>query len=138
MRIGSVLGGAPIGRPTRLFATGGTAHNLAGLDRNRKGHPAAVPLSIDDLDRMTARLLRSPAAKIARASGEDPRRVALLAPGALILGAIAQHYGLDAMTVLPEGVRDGMILAAARDPDGWWLDQPKPAMQPGEATTGHA
>jgi len=130
VRIAGVLGSLPSGRPTRLYATGGTAHNLAGLDGNRKGHPAAVPLSIDDLDRMTTRLLRSPAAKIARSSGEDPRRVALLAPGALILGAIAQHYGLDAMTVVPEGVRDGMILAAARDPDGWWEDQPEHGAAP--------
>jgi hypothetical protein len=30
------------------------------------------------------------------------------------------------MTVLPEGVRDEMILAAARDPDGWWEDRPEP------------
>ena len=120
MRIAGVLGSAPIGRPTRLFATGGTAHNLAGLDGDRKGHPLPVDLSIDDLDRMTSRLLRSPAAKIARSSGEDPRRVVLLAPGALILAAIAQHYGLDAITVVAEGVRDGMILAAARNPDGWW------------------
>ncbi len=126
IRIAGVLGAAPAGRPNRLFATGGTAHNLAGLERNRKGHPASVSLSIDELDNMTARLLRSSAAKIARASGEDPRRVALLAPGALILAAIAQHYGLDGLTDVPEGVRDGMILAAARDPGGWWADQPSP------------
>lgn len=127
IHIAGVLGSAPVGRPTRLFATGGTAHNLAGLDGDRKGHPLPVTLSIDELDRLTARLLRSPAAKIARSSGEDPRRVALLAPGALILGAIAQHYGLESITVVPEGVRDGMILAAARDPDGWWQDQPSNA-----------
>jgi exopolyphosphatase / guanosine-5'-triphosphate,3'-diphosphate pyrophosphatase len=124
IRIAGVLGAAPVGRPTRMFATGGTAHNLAGLDGDRKGHPAALPLSIAQLDKLTARLLREPAAKIAHASGEDPRRVMLLAPGALVLGAIAQHYGLEAMTVLPEGVRDGMIIAAARDPDSWWEDTP--------------
>lgn len=122
IRIAGVLEAAPAGHPTGMFATGGTAHNLAGLQGNRKGHPDAVRLTLATLDRMTARLLRSPAPKVARSSGEDPRRVALLAPGALILGAIAQHYALDEMTVLPEGVRDGMILAAVRDPDGWWAD----------------
>jgi exopolyphosphatase / guanosine-5'-triphosphate,3'-diphosphate pyrophosphatase len=128
IRIAGTLGAAPVGRPSRMYATGGTAHNLAGLDGDRKGHPAAVPLSVAELDKMTARLLRAPAAKIARGSGEDPRRVALLAPGALILGAIAQHYGLDAMTVVPEGVRDGMLIAAALNPDTWWQDGARPAV----------
>jgi len=126
IRIGASLGAAPAGWPTRMYATGGTAHNLAGLERDRKGHPAAVRLALADLDEITARLLRSSAPKVARRSGEDARRVALLGPGALILAAIAQRYALDEMTVLPEGVRDGMILAAARDPDGWWEDGPEP------------
>ncbi len=126
IRIGAVLGAAPAGRPTRMYATGGTAHNLAGLERDRKGHPGAVRLTFANLDKMTARLLRSSASKVARSTGEDPRRVALLAPGALILAAIAQHYALEEMTVLPEGVRDGMIVAAARDPDDWWEDRPEP------------
>jgi exopolyphosphatase/guanosine-5'-triphosphate,3'-diphosphate pyrophosphatase len=125
IRVAGALDQAPVGHPTRMFATGGTAHNLAGLEGSRKGHPATVRLSIAELDTMTARLLRSPAKQLARSSGEDPRRITLLAPGALILGAIAQHYGLDEMTVLAGGVRDGMILAAARDPDGWWKDQPE-------------
>ena len=126
IRIGASLGAAPAGWPTRMYATGGTAHNLAGLERDRKGHPAPVRLTLADLDEITARLLRSSAPKVARRSGEDARRVALLGPGALILAAIAQRYALDEMTVLPEGVRDGMILAAARDPDGWWEDRPEP------------
>ena len=126
IRIGANLGAAPAGRPTRMYTTGGTAHNLAGLEKDRKGHPGAVRLTLADLDGITARLLRSPAPKVARRSGEDARRVALLAPGALILAAIAQRYALDEMTVLPEGVRDGMILAAARYPDGWWKYRPEP------------
>ena len=126
IRIGENLGAAPAGRPTRMYATGGTAHNLAGLETDRKGHPSAVRLTLADLDGITARLLRSPAPKVARRSGEDARRVALLAPGALILAAIAQRYALQEMIVLPEGVRDGMILAAARDPGGWWEDRPEP------------
>ncbi len=126
IRIGATLGATPEGRPTDMFATGGTAHNLAGLEKDRKGHPVAVRLTLADLDLITARLLRSPAPKVARRSGEDARRVALLAPGALILAAIAQRYALEEMTILPEGVRDGMILAAARDPDGWWEDRPEP------------
>jgi exopolyphosphatase / guanosine-5'-triphosphate,3'-diphosphate pyrophosphatase len=126
VRIGGDLGAAPAGRPTRMYVTGGTAHNLAGLERDRKGHPDVVRLTFADLDRLTGRLLRSPASKVARSSAEDPRRIALLAPGALILAAIAQRYALEEMTVLPEGVRDGMILAAAREPDGWWEDRPEP------------
>ena len=126
IRIGAALGAAPEGRPTDMYATGGTAHNLAGLEKDRNGHPGPVRLTLADLDGITARLLRSPAPKVARRSGEDARRVALLAPGALILAAIAERYSLDAMTVLAEGVRDGMILAAVRDPDGWWEDQPEP------------
>ena len=51
-------------------------------------------------------------------------RVALLAPGVLILGAILRHYGLTGFRVLEAGVREGMIRAAAADPAGWWLDPP--------------
>jgi len=112
----------PRTKPARAFATGGTAHNLVGLDLPRKGPADPVELSMVELERLSRDLLRRPAARIAKVSGEDPRRVALLAPGTLILAVILRHYRLPSVTVIPAGVRDGMILAAVRHPDTWWLD----------------
>ena len=41
-------------------------------------------------------------------------------PGLLIVAAVLDHYQLDRVTVVPEGLRDGMILAAAAlGDDGW-------------------
>ena len=122
-RVVAHLGALPPGRPRAALATGGTAHNLAGLERSGA---VATPRTLArvDLAGLALELLTTRAAHLAHHSGEDPRRVALLAPGLLIVAAIHDHYELDACRVVPEGVREGMILAALADPDGWWRDRP--------------
>jgi len=53
----------------------------------------------------------------------------MLAPGALLLGAILDRYGLASTRVSPQGLREGVLLAALADPEGWWLeakDRPEP------------
>ncbi len=117
--IGRELAIAPAGAPARAFATGGSAHNLAGLERT-KGREGLQVLTVAALRRGAAELLSVPSVRLARRSGEDPRRVAILPPGLLIVAAILDHYHLDRVTVVPEGLRDGMILAAAELGDDWW------------------
>jgi exopolyphosphatase/guanosine-5'-triphosphate,3'-diphosphate pyrophosphatase len=123
MQIGVCLALAPAGSPARAWATGGSAHNLAGLERAAAGgHGDGSRLTLADLAELAARLLAEPVEKVARKSGEDPKRVAILAPGLLILAGVLTHYGLDAVTVVPEGLREGMIAAVLDRGDDWWRD----------------
>ena len=64
----------------------------------------------------------SPSSKLAKHRAEDPRRVAILSPGLLIIASVLTHYGLDRVTVVPEGLSEGMILAVAKLGDDWWRD----------------
>jgi exopolyphosphatase/guanosine-5'-triphosphate,3'-diphosphate pyrophosphatase len=118
-RVGSALSLAPAGNPARAWATGGTAHNLAGLERIR-GCSGDQRLTTQELSALAARLLAKPARKLARHSGEDRARIEILPPGLLIIAAILAHYGLNEVTVVPEGLREGMAAAAFEDADGWW------------------
>ena len=122
-RIGSALSLAPAGNPARAWATGGSAHNLAGLERI-KGCAGDQRLTMAELSGLAARLLADPARKLARRSGEDLARVEILPPGLLIIAAILAHYGLKDLTVVPEGLREGMIAATFEDGDAWWQDPP--------------
>ena len=122
VQIGTALEAAPPASPHRAWATGGSAHNLAGLDRTA-GKSGAQDLTLDDLGRLATQLLSKGSAKLARRSREDPRRVVILPPGLLIVAAVLTHYGLDRVTVVPEGLRDGMIVAATTVGDAWWMDE---------------
>lgn len=128
-QIGAALAGAPAGKPIRAWATGGSAHNLAGLERT-KGKTGAQRLTMPGLGKLATQLLEVPSRKLAKRSGEDPGRVAILPPGLLIIAAVMEHYGLDAITVVPEGVREGMIIAVSTLGDDWWRDQPDRAGAP--------
>ena len=128
IRIGASLGLLPAAPVRHAFATGGTAHGLLALSSiaARHEHEAKVEVTIEELEKIAAALLSRPAARIGADADINPRRVALLAPGVLILAAILRRYHLADFRVLEAGVREGMIRAAAANPDGWWLD-------PGEA-----
>ena len=143
--IGATLPGLPAGKPRHAYATGGTAHGLLAVGTLAVSHSAAgrATISLIELDRIAGLLLERPSRRIGAAAQVDPRRVALLAPGILIIGAILRHYGLVELTVVRAGVREGMIRSAAADPNHWWLDpasddravvatlelgQPKPAL----------
>ncbi len=145
-QIGAALAAAPDGKPVRAWATGGSAHNLAGLERTR-GRSGPQRLTMSGLGVLASRLLAVPSRKLAKRSGEDPGRVAILPPGLLIIAAVMEHYDLESLTVVPEGLRDGMILAAAAQGDDWWRDQPVGSGAPssggaptsgGGAPTSHA
>jgi len=46
--------------------------------------------------------------------------VRLLIPGAVILAAILDHYGLERASVTAGTVREGMIRACLARPKAWW------------------
>ncbi|MCX7617713.1 hypothetical protein [Tepidiforma sp.] len=119
---GMALAAAPPGRPAKAWATGGTAHHLVRLERKTRNRKPAA-LTMGEMERLSGELLRKPAEKLGRRRKQDPRRVALLAPGVLILAAVLRHYGLERCTVLPEGVREGMLLASALEGETWWQDR---------------
>lgn len=128
IRIGTTLGALPDGQPWHAFATGGTAHGLLALSTIGSAHDQGtnVDVTLAELEKLAGSLLARSAARIGAEAGIDPGRVALLAPGVLILAAILRHYGLTEFHVLVAGVREGMIRAAAANPTGWWLDLPAP------------
>lgn len=126
IRIGATLGSLPAGGPRHALATGGTAHGLLAVSSiaARRQSGSQVDLTLAELEQIAGLLLARSSRRIGTAAGIEPKRVALLAPGILILGAILRHYGLTDVRVLQAGLREGMIRAAAVDPDGWWQDQP--------------
>jgi exopolyphosphatase/pppGpp-phosphohydrolase len=119
-QIGRAAALAPEGKRVQAWATGGSAHNLAGLEPTR-GKSGKQELTLEDLRDLAADLLSLPSSKLAKPSAEDPRRVAM-PPGLLIIASVVTHYGLDRVTVVPEGLREGMILAVAKLGDDWWCD----------------
>lgn len=69
---------------------------------------------------MTRKLLKHPSKRIAKITGVQPRRAALLAASALILHMVLKHYGLTKLYVAHQGLRDGMISAYLLHGENWW------------------
>ena len=108
--------------PADALSVGGTARRLASLAGGRtRGHGDAT-LERGAISKTLAELLRTDASAFARRHDDDPARIRLLAPGALLLGAILDRYDLASTRVSPHGLREGVLLAALADPEGWWLE----------------
>jgi exopolyphosphatase/guanosine-5'-triphosphate,3'-diphosphate pyrophosphatase len=117
LRLAGALKSLPtIPRPLRALAVGGAAHRIEELHGADRGEPVALP----DLERIAQRLLRHPARRIARSTGLPKKKIILLAAGTLILHAVLNHYGLDAVAVGHHGLRDGMIAEFQRSGGNWW------------------
>jgi exopolyphosphatase / guanosine-5'-triphosphate,3'-diphosphate pyrophosphatase len=102
--------------PQRMIAVGGTASNLAKLvpDLVRDG-----VLDVPALDEALRRLAAAPAEEIGAARIIRPGRVRILPAGAAILRAIMERYGLDSVTMTDSGIREGLVLALAREGAAW-------------------
>lgn len=135
--LGRLLAALPEATPALAWATGASAHTLVGLEGQREPG-LATRLSLADLGRIADELLHTSARKLARRSGEEPRRVGQLAPAALILAAFLRRYELEWCTVLPAGLRDGIVLAEEAQPEAWWRDAPTEAAPPAAADPGTA
>lgn len=109
--------------PHDALSVGGTARRLASIAGGRSRGQADAVLERPAIAKILGELLRTDAGAYARRHDDDPARVRMLAPGALLLGAILDRYGLASTRVSPQGLREGVLLAALADPEGWWLER---------------
>ncbi len=107
---------APQGAPATMIAVGGTSSNLvkvvpaAGHDRFLTRRRLAA----------TYRMLgAAPAADVASRFGITATRARLLPAGAALLEALMEHYGVERVTAIEEGLREGVVLALARAGAEW-------------------
>lgn len=114
-------GGTP---PAEALSVGGTARRLAAIAAGRSRDHGDAVLGRGAIAMTLGELLRTDAAAFARRHDDDPARVRMLAPGALLLGAVLDRYDLASTRVSPHGLREGVLLAALADPEGWWLEPP--------------
>jgi exopolyphosphatase/guanosine-5'-triphosphate,3'-diphosphate pyrophosphatase len=98
-------GARPPQRPPLALAVGGSATSLARL--------AGGELDAAGLDRALAALCRQPAGEVAARTGLHRERVRLLPAGLLLLAAAADAFGAP-LQVVAGGLREGVVLHAAR------------------------
>lgn len=106
----------PVIAPLRLVGVGGTATNLAHVLGDESTHPI---LTRDRLEEALAILTSGPASETAESHGLNPIRARVLPAGAVILEAILARWGVEAMEVAGEGVREGVVLVTAHRPLDW-------------------
>jgi exopolyphosphatase / guanosine-5'-triphosphate,3'-diphosphate pyrophosphatase len=110
-----VVAGGPDGAPEELLAVGGTASNLI-----RVGPPLSRSiLSVTRIRQALTLIMEMPADVIASRYGLKPSRARVLPGGAAILLAAAERYGLDRVRVSHDGLREGIVLAAAHAGGSW-------------------
>ena len=88
-------------------ASGGSAVALAEL-------VGSDHLDAEELVSAVERLVASPAEILARGTGIEIARLRLLLAGAAALEAVRRSFGLDALQVSQAGIREGLVLDAAR------------------------
>jgi exopolyphosphatase/guanosine-5'-triphosphate,3'-diphosphate pyrophosphatase len=106
----------PSATPATMIAVGGTSSNLV------KVVPAAGRDRILTRRRLAAArrtLGGAPATAVAARYGIGARRAVLLPAGAAILEALMERYGVERVTAVEEGLREGIVLALARAGAGW-------------------
>jgi len=107
---------APLGAPTAMLAVGGTSSNLvkvvpaAGRDRT---------LTRRRLSAAYRTLGGEPAADVAARFGITAKRARLLPAGAALLESLMERYGVERVTAVEEGLREGVVFALARAGAGW-------------------
>lgn len=95
-----------------LLLAGGTASALARMGGTRT-------LDSPTLDAVLTRLFAVPAAALAAETGIDAARIGLLTGGIACVRALAETCGVNAATVAGGGIREGILLAAARETLGF-------------------
>jgi len=103
----SILRGALDAHPRELVLVGGTASNLLKVTPEGRDDPV---LDRDRIASALAVLSATPAASVVERYVVNPIRARLLPAGAVIVGALMDRYGVDAVRVSEAGMREGMIL----------------------------
>jgi exopolyphosphatase/pppGpp-phosphohydrolase len=102
--------------PREIVAVGGTASNLLKVTT---GGSADRRVDHARLAEALATLGERPAAATAERFGINPTRARILPAGALLVDAVLRHYGLDALTVSEDGMREGAIQVAHHAGSAW-------------------
>lgn len=106
--------------PPILFATGGSANTLLALSKRAFGLDEDLTvLTHDDLLRCEGLLWTMTAEEIARRYQVDHKRARMISAGILILLVILDMSGLKELHISPYGIREGLVIAYARDGDDW-------------------
>lgn len=101
---------APPG-PCAMVASGGTAANLAGMERGALD-PAAIHAMLLPVERIRQRavaLASMPLEERRRVPGLEPARADVIVAGALIQAALAEHFGCAEVRVSARGLRYGLL-----------------------------
>ncbi len=96
---------------------GGTAYGVARVATG----PGYGERLVDrqGIDLAVAVAGREPSARVAEEFGLNPRRARILPAGVAILDGIVRRYGLERIRISEYGIREGLVLAMARDGLAW-------------------
>lgn len=103
-------------KPAKIVAVGGTASNLRKLVAGVDGDGLLTRDSVAEAVRVLA---SGTADAIAAEYGLNPIRARLLPGGAAILDSVMQRYGVDAVRVSDDGIREGLVRALAHRAWAW-------------------
>jgi exopolyphosphatase / guanosine-5'-triphosphate,3'-diphosphate pyrophosphatase len=102
--------------PTSLFASSGTAQNLAEIaaqlakqDSGKNYPDTTSSLSYRGLCRVVHELCARTEAERAAIPGINPRRTGVLLPGAAILQTVMEELSFDTVNISSRGLRDGVL-----------------------------
>jgi exopolyphosphatase/guanosine-5'-triphosphate,3'-diphosphate pyrophosphatase len=101
--------------PKSAVLMGGSADHLLQFAAD----PGQHKIMRDELHQVLHELHHKPARDIAHDYDCLPERAHLLAAGAVILGLVLAHYGLDEALVKPNGIRGGLVVSYTRNGDNW-------------------
>jgi exopolyphosphatase/guanosine-5'-triphosphate,3'-diphosphate pyrophosphatase len=102
-----------LGEPTRVVATSKSFRSLAriaGAAPYSKGQYVSRSLTASDLDTVTARLSKLPAAGRAELPGVSPSRASQLLAAALVAAEAMDLLGVTQVEICPWALREGLIL----------------------------
>jgi exopolyphosphatase/guanosine-5'-triphosphate,3'-diphosphate pyrophosphatase len=105
--VDEVLRGLPSAQVETAIFTGGTATHLAFLARV-EGSP--VSLDLDTVRQVVDTLLTHTAAEIVAQYNIKPERAQVLPAGVRAVQAIAEHYGVEPITITRSGIREGALI----------------------------
>jgi exopolyphosphatase/guanosine-5'-triphosphate,3'-diphosphate pyrophosphatase len=107
-------------RPRTAIGVAGTITSLAALDLGLDEYDAervhGHSLSRTGVEAQLSRLAAVPLAERREIPALEPERAAVIVSGAVILGEVLTHFGLDAVEASERDILDGAALAAAELP----------------------
>ncbi len=116
VRVREILADAPAIHPGDIVAVGGTAANLLRL------LPATALDHVLTRRRLTVALAMLTVERSLEAAERHlvrPARARILPAGAIIVDAILERYAAERLTVSEEGIREGLVIAAAAAGPAW-------------------